>query len=114
MKGIRFSGTLTKALHGGIKMRTKKNLILVGSIIIIGVLCIFFINMVKRTKGHGISPADAIVVVAKQYTLEKSLLEYKGIDEKTNFYIINLSPGNSKGAAGRTFYVDPITSKVKE
>ena len=114
MKGIKFSGRFTKSLHGEIKMRIKKSLILVGLIIIIGLLCMYFINMSQKEKSHSITPVEAIVMVAKKYDLEKASLEYKGIDEKTNFYIINLSPGNSSGAAGRTFYLDPMTSEIKE
>jgi hypothetical protein len=112
-------------------VRIKKILISVGLLLVIGFLCIIFINpiqinlnlfsyskeksvIVGRTKSLQITPKEAINIVAKKYGFEKYLLECKGIDKKTGFYIINLSPGNSKGAAGRTFYVNPSTSEIKD
>ena len=95
-------------------MKTKKIVILTILIIIVIVLCVFFINMVKKPNGSNISPTNAILIISKKYDLDKSLLEYGGIDERTNLYIINLSAGESRGATGRTFYVDPTTGDVKE
>ena len=95
-------------------MKTKKLVILIILIIVAIALCVFFINMFRTPKGNNISPSKAIVVVSERYDLDKSLLEYGGLDERTNLYIINLFPGESKGAAGRTFYVDPTTGDVKE
>ena len=95
-------------------MKTKKIVILIILTIMAIVLCVFFINIVKKPKGGNISPTNAILIISKKYDLDKSLLECGGIDERTNLYIINLSPGESKGAAGRTFYVDPITGEIKE
>ncbi|MBN1115402.1 MAG: hypothetical protein JXA66_08680 [Oligoflexia bacterium] len=61
-----------------------------------------------------ISPEQAINKVSDKYDLDKSMLEYKGTSEDNGFYIINLSPGESQGAAGRTFYVNPSTGETKD
>jgi outer membrane lipoprotein-sorting protein len=98
-------------------MKTKKIVILIILAIIAIALSVLSINIAKKPKGSNISPvspASAILTISKKYDIDKSLLEYGGIDEGTNLYIINLSPGESKGAAGRTFYVDPMTGDVKE
>ena len=95
-------------------MKTKKTVILILLAIIVIVLCVFFINIVKKTKDTNVKPENAVLIISEKYNIDKSLLEYGGTDERTNLYIINLSPGESKGAAGRTFYVDPITGDVKE
>ncbi len=95
-------------------MKTKKIVILIILAIIAIALSILFINIAKKPKGSNISPANALLTISKKHNIDKSLLEYGGIDERTNLYIINLFPGESKGAAGRTFYVDPITGEVKE
>ena len=89
-------------------------MLLIILIIVAMTLCVFFINMFRAPKGNNISPTRAIVVVSERYNIDNSLLEYGGLDERTKLYIINLSPGESKGAAGRTFYVDPATGDVKE
>jgi len=114
MKEIKSFGIFIKHPHGGNKMKTKKTVVLIILIVAAIMLCIFFINTINKSKNNNITPSKAIIVISEKYNLDKSLLEYAGIDERTNLYIINLSPGESKGAAGRTFYVDPITSNVKE
>ncbi|NLY74439.1 MAG: hypothetical protein GX075_03970 [Firmicutes bacterium] len=111
------------------KIQIKKVSISIG--LIIGFLCIIFVSPVKtklilfsdsgeksvmesKTNLFKISPEEAINIIAKKYDYEKFLLEYGGIDKETGFYIINLSPGESKGAAGRTFYVNPFTGEIKD
>ncbi len=114
------------------KIQIKEISISIGLIIVIGFLCIIFMNSVKtnwvlfsdsikksavetKTNSFKITPEEAIEIIAKKYDFEKSsLLEYGGIDKETGFYIINLSPGESKGAAGRTFYVNPYSGEVKD
>ncbi len=95
-------------------MKTKKLVVLIISAIVVIVLCAFFINTLRNPSSGNINPSKAILIVSERYDLDKSLLEYGGLDESTKLYIINLSPGESKGAAGRTFYVDPITGEIKE
>lgn len=48
--------------------------------------------------------------------MDKGLLKYEGIDRKTGFYIINLSPEDKPefidGVRKDTVYIDPNTSQI--
>ena len=59
-----------------------------------------------------ISPEKAVEMIAQKYHFEKSLVKFGGIDPKTGYLEINLSPGKSKSPAGRTFYVNPMNGKI--
>lgn len=113
------------------KIKIRETSIFIGLILVIGFLCIIFMNPVKtkfvlfsdsiekstietKTNSFKITPEEAIEIIANKYGFEKTLLEYGGIDKETGFYIINLSPGESKGAAGRTFYVNPSSGEIKD
>jgi len=70
-------------------------------------------NQSESRSMQKISSDEAINIVVNKKGLRKEDLEYSGIDEGTGDYMVTLSPKQSKGATGRTFFINPLTGEIK-